>query len=594
MSSGIQATELLTIPASLARAAQTSHGATFVGSRLEERHLSYRELLHRATEIAGALSARGVQPGDRVGLVLPSEEEFVTTYLGIVVAGAVAVPLAPPLGIGRLGAFLEATARMLATARARLLVTSKSIRAMSGTLREAAPSLEGIVTSSDLTGASSNYSPPPVRLDDLAMLQFTSGSTSAPKGVRLTHRNLAANCWAIVREGLGVAPPDHVVSWLPLFHDMGMIGMVLCPVYSEIPFTLMPPTLFASKPASWLKLLSEHQGTITYAPNFAYAYATKRVRDAELNGVDLSQVRVFGCGAEPINPHTLRNFASRFAAVGVRLDAFYPSYGMAESSLAISFGRGVRTDTVAAVNLETFRRASPEANPTSPSRELVACGSAFSGHSIRIVDPQSGAERKEREIGEIRIAGPSVTDGYFDAPEATKSLVDENQHLRTGDLGYFAGGQLHICGRIKDLIIVRGRNCAPQDLEWEAATVDGVRAGSVAAFSIPGSEADTESVIVVAEVKQDADANRIAGEIQSRLLDAVGVNVSVVELVPAGTLPKTTSGKLRRAEVRARYLKGELLANEPHGVQGAIRQLLLSQWGHLKTAISTSRPSAKD
>ncbi|MFN8570414.1 MAG: fatty acyl-AMP ligase [Gemmatimonadaceae bacterium] len=594
MSSQIPPSELLTVPASLERAAKTSYGATFVGPKLEERQFSYRDLLARAKEIASSLSARGVEPGDRVAFALPSEEEFVTTYLGTLIAGAVAVPLAPPLGIGKLGTFLDAASRMLSTSRAKLFITSKSIRAMSGSLREAVPSLGAIVSCADLGGTSSSYRPPVVRLDDLAMLQFTSGSTSEPKGVRLTHRNLAANCWVIVREGLRAAAPDRCVSWLPLFHDMGMIGMVLCPIYSEIPLTLMPPTLFATKPAAWFKLLSDHQGTITYAPNFAYAYATKRIRDAELTGVNLSHVRVFGCGAEPINPLTLNKFVERFASVGARLEAFYPSYGMAESSLAVSFGRGVRTDTVSADDLESAQRASrvpkdDEASGTS-TRELVACGSAFTGHSIRIVDPMSGTLRQEREIGEIRIAGPSVTDGYFEATEATQALFDEERFLRTGDLGYFADGQLHICGRIKDLIIVRGRNCAPQDLEWEAASVDGVRSGAVAAFSIPGSEAETESVVIVAEAKADADASRVVSDIRTRLLDSVGITVAVVELVPAGTLPKTTSGKLRRAEIRARYLRGELVPPNTQGVQSALKHLLVSQWGHLKSAISSGLP----
>lgn len=587
MPDGIPPSELLTVPQSLARAAATPHGITFVGAKGEEHTITYRDLQQASRAVAAALRARGMQPGDRVALALPSEEEFVTTFLGVVAAGGVAVPLAPPLGIGKLGNFLDASARMLSTARARFLVTSKSIRALAGSLRTNVRGLQQILTVADLSGPShTSVELPAVELDDLAMLQFTSGSTSDPKGVRLTHRNLAANCWVIVKEGLCIEPGDRVVSWLPLFHDMGMIGMVLCPLYSEIPLSLMPPTLFAVKPAAWLRVLAAHRGTITYAPNFAYAYTTKRVRDSDVAGLDLSHVRVFGCGAEPINAATLRTFIERFESLGAHAGSFYPSYGMAESSLAISFGRGIRSDTVLAAELEGARRASPASlNPEAAVRELVACGSTFSDHSLRIVDPETEACLGERVVGEIRIAGPSVTRGYFEAPEATDALFDSDGFLRTGDLGYLADGQLHICGRIKDLIIVRGRNCAPQDIEWEIARVDGIRAGAVAALSIPAATGDTEAVAVVAEVKGDAVADQVRAAVQERLTEAFGFTAAVIELVAPGSLPKTTSGKLRRAEIRRRLLSGELSVADGTGVHTALKHLLVSQWSHLKSVL---------
>ena len=476
---------------------------------------------------------------------------------------------------------------------ARFLVTSKSIRAIAGTLHGKVPTLADILLCAELDANEASFQPPNVTLDDLAMLQFTSGSTTHPKGVMLTHGNLAANTWAVNVHGLRTTQDDRCVSWLPLFHDMGLIGFILCPMYGGLSTTLMSPMLFASRPATWLTFLSSHKGTITYAPNFAYAYAAKRVRDTDLENVDLSHVRVMGCGAEPINAETLRAFARRFEKFGFREDAFYPSYGMAESSVAISFGRGIVTDRVLIGDLETGRRAVPAHDaPAGSCREFVACGGPFVDHRLRIVDPDSGEELAERLVGEIRIWGPSTTVGYHNAPDATTAMFDSHGWLRTGDLGYVTDGQLFVCGRIKDLIIIRGRNCAPQDLEWEAAKVDGVRAGAVVAFSVPTNAGDTESVILVAEARRGADWSRIARDIQTRLFDELGVTLSAVEIVEPNVLPKTTSGKLQRAEVRKRVAEGTLRAPRPEGAQSALRHLVTSQWEHLKSAIGTGRPTS--
>lgn len=526
--------------------------------------------------------------GDRIALVLPSEEEFVTTFFGIVLGGGVAVPLAPPLGLAKLGAFLDGCERMLTTSRSRFLVTSKSVRAMVGTLHQRVPTLAGVLTCSELESVQGSFHPPDVSPDDLAMLQFTSGSTSHPKGVMLTHGNLTANCWSVNFDGLATTPVDRCVSWLPLFHDMGLIGFVLCPMYGGFSTILMPPTLFATRPAQWLKTLDTHKGTITYAPNFAYSYAVKRIRDADIAGVDLSHVRVMGCGAEPINADTLRTFVRRFGPYGFRENAFFPSYGMAESSVAISFGRGIVVDRVVSDKLEIARRAVPADATTNGIRELVACGGPFPGHDLSIRDTNTGEALPERQVGEICIMGASVTSGYFEAPEASRAAIDTTGWLNTGDLGYLANGQLFICGRIKDLIIIRGRNCAPQDLEWEAAKIEGVRAGGVVAFSIPSQAGDTESVVVVAEAKREFDRQMVVASIQARLFEEMGITLAAVEVVDPNSLPKTTSGKLQRAEVRRRFLDGTLRSLRPKGMRAAMSHLVASQWGHLKSAISPS------
>jgi fatty-acyl-CoA synthase len=338
---------------------------------------------------------------------------------------------------------------------------------------------------------------------------------------------------------------------------MGLIGFVLAPILYRQPVTLMTPGAFVRRPAVWLQTISRHQGTVTFAPNFAYGLAARRVRDSELAGIDLSSLRLAGCGAEPVQAATLRAFARRFEPYGFSPRAFAPAYGMAESTLAISFGRGIEVDRVQREALVSEGHAVPVPGEAGGdgAMEVVGCGRAFPGHAVSVVAPDARLPLPERRIGEIVVSGPSVASGYFGDPAATAATFAGGR-LATGDLGYLADGQLFVCGRRKDLLVVNGRKYHPQDVEWAAATVEGVREGKVVAFSttLPGWE--REAVVVAVETRTDVPPARLTVQVRAAVKRAVGLHVDEVVAAASGALPKTTSGKAQRALARSLYLAG--------------------------------------
>lgn len=579
---------LITLPRARERAAErTGYGFTFVHDDLREEEHTWASLLVRAKEIAVALSERGVKKGDHVALVLPDAGEFVPAFLGVVQSGAVPVPLYPPMGMGQLGGYLEHCKHIVSASRAGLLITNRQIKAVLGKLHDHAPSLREMLTYADLEGDASLFRDPNLTCEDPCFIQFTSGSTSKPKGVVVSHGNLAHNAWAVMREGLASNDEDRGVSWLPLFHDMGLIGFVISPIHHRVPVTFMSPMTFLKRPVTWLEILSKHRGTITYGPNFSYAITAKRVRDRDLEGLDLSCVRVAGCGAEPIQADTLRGFADRFAKIGFKESAFVPSYGMAEHTLAIAFSEGVPTDRVRAEKLWAEGIAEPAQEGDDPSEvvEIVGCGRAFSKHGIRIVDNETREVLADRRVGEIEVSGPSVMQGYFEMPEKTRETVSPDGWLRTGDLGYLVDGDIFICGRAKDVIIVNGKNYYPQDLEWAGSEVEGVRQGNVIAFPSHKAGLGREAVVVVAETKLSEGRDALASRIKTRIAEATGLTVDEVVVVDAGTIPKTSSGKLQRAKARTLYEQGELKKREDEGALKIAGHLAASQLAHLKLSI---------
>lgn len=373
-------------------------------------------------------------------------------------------------------------------------------------------------------------------LDDLAFVQFTSGATSEPKGVALTHRNLCENINAINGPyGLETTDADSAVSWLPLHHDMGLVGMALGPLYAVRPAAFLPAKAFVRRPAEWLRAISRHGATVSFAPNFAYDLCVRRVKESDLDGVDLSRWRVAGCGAEPIHAPTLAAFADRFRAFGFRETSFLPGYGLAEHVVAATFaprGRPVRTDGA-----------------------LVSCGMPLPGHRLRIADEQ-GADLPEREVGEIRLAGPSVMRGYFEHG-AVACPQPRDGWLRTGDLGYLADGELYVCGRVKDLIIANGRKIYPQDLEWGVDEVSGIRRGRTVAFGTADADGRDRLVMIV-EPTGTVEAAQLAAGVRRRVADLYGLFVDDVLIAPGGTVGRTSSGKVQRAMTRARYERGEI------------------------------------
>ncbi|HHH10485.1 MAG TPA: fatty acyl-AMP ligase, partial [Sorangium sp.] len=462
--------------------------------------------IERATaKFGAAMQALGLRQGDRIALILPDNQDFVFAFLGALRAGIVPVPIYPPAGLRQLTGYLDSTLHILTKSGAKMVLTDSDIKRLLGTLQRRASTLRAIVAVESIRRSREKLRPVKITPEDTCFLQFTSGSTSLPKGVVVSHRNVAANVRAFMQIGLGIHDGvDSGVSWLPLYHDMGLIGFVLAPLFHRNTVTFLPPLLFLKRPVRWLEAISRHRGSISFGPNFAYALCVKRIRDSQLSGLDLSSWRVAGCGAEPIRAANLRAFAQKFEPVGFDPCALLPCYGMAEATLAISFirlGDGLVSDIVDADAIGTRAVAAPASDTTANPVEVVNCGKAFVDHQLAVFaadDSDSSHPLADRQVGELRLRGPSVTSGYFNEPELTKRAF-AGEWMRTGDIGYQVDGDVYICGRSKDLIIINGRNYHPQDLEWAASHIEGVRKGSVLAFGTRRPLKDRERVVVAFE-----------------------------------------------------------------------------------------------
>jgi acyl-CoA synthetase (AMP-forming)/AMP-acid ligase II len=582
-------------------------GVPGFGEGKTEAVFSYTTLERASARYGGALQALGLRKGDRVALILPANEDFVLCFFGAIRAGIVPVPIYPPLGIGQLQSYLDNTRHIVAKCGARALVTTAQIKRLLGTVQASCPSLEQVVAVEGIRESLEPLKPEKIGLDDVAFLQFTSGSTSRPKGVSLTHGNLAANVKCIMEDGLRIREGDVGLSWLPLYHDMGLIGFVLAPLVHGTPAVFLPPLLFLKRPIAWLQAITRYQGTISYAPNFAFALCVKRIRERELEKIDLSTWRVAGCGAEPIRPETLEAFAAAFGKVGFDARALYPSYGMAESSLAIAFtelGEGMKTFAFDGATLWGDGVAKPVADDADGAVRLVSCGREFPLHQIRVFSPDDAASATplaERHVGEIRIQGPSVMKGYWEDAERTRDSF-AGAYLKTGDLGFLHQGHVFICGRSKEVVIVNGRNYYPQDMEWEAAKVPGVRKGNVIAFGSrdpTGAERDRERVVIAFEVQDKQSlggAGDVAKLVRKAVQDGMGLTVDDVVALAPGVLPKTSSGKLQRAKTRELYESGELAERKGSRDQSKlelVKHAAMSQLSYFKLAVLGGRRDNK-
>jgi fatty-acyl-CoA synthase len=569
-----------------------------------EASFSFTAIERLSARFGGALQALGLRKGDRVALILPQNDDFVLCFLGAIRAGIVPVPIYPPMALGQLQAYIDNTRHIVSKSGARALVTTNKIKRMLGTVQASSPALEQVVAIEGIRESTEPLKAEKITLDDVAFLQFTSGSTSRPKGVTLTHGNLAANIECIMEHGLKIRPEDRAISWLPLYHDMGLIGFVLAPVYHSVPITYLPPLLFLKRPVSWLQAFTRHKAHIAYAPNFGYALCVKRIKAAELEGLDLSTWRVAGCGAEPIRPETLEGFSEAFARIGFRKEAFLPSYGMAESSLAVTFTAldiGMQTLSVEGQTLWAKGEAVPAADDAEGVIRLVSCGKRFPDHDVAIFDSEDvGSEHPlpERKVGELRIMGPSVMRGYWEDAERTREAF-AGKYLRTGDLGFISDGHVYVCGRIKEVVIVNGRNYYPQDMEWEAGHVPGVRRGNVVAFGArdpSGVERDRERVVLAFEVQEPerlAQSSKLCAEVRQAVQEGIGLTLDDVVALPAGALPKTSSGKLQRAKTRELYETGELMGRQPAARDASALDLAkhaaMSQLSYFKLAVLGGR-----
>jgi len=559
-----------TLTASLWRHAQLDPARVHVFLRGEaasdgggagDEPVSYARLRDLAAALAGGLRERGVGPGDTVGLMLPTGLDFLRSFLGVLLARAIPVPIYPPARLDRLEEYAGRQSGILADAGVRLLVTVPRARPIAGLLEPRVPTLADVVTAEEVSAGGVPVAGPEGEGSDPAFIQYTSGSTGHPKGVLLTHDNLLANIRAIAA-GLEMCPTDVGVSWLPLYHDMGLIGTWLLCLHVGLPLTLLAPTAFLARPQRWLWAIHERRATASAAPNFAYELCARRVPAEALEGLDLSSWRAAFNGAEPISPATLARFAQRFAPHGFRPEAMTPAYGLAENSVALSvspIGRGPKVDRVAREPFQREGRAEAAAPGDESALEFVSVGRELPGHEVRIVD-EAGADLPERVVGRLVFRGPSMTSGYYRQPEATAAITLAGGWLDSGDLAYRAAGEIHVCGRRKDLIIKAGRNLVPQEIEEAAAGVEGVRRGCVVAFGVASAALGTEELVVVAEtrVEDAADRDRLEGAVTSRVSEAVEVPPDRVVLVPPGAVPKTSSGKVRRAAAKELYLAGTL------------------------------------
>jgi fatty-acyl-CoA synthase len=517
----------------------------------------WTQLHDDARAMAAGMQRLGVEPGDHVALLGPTSRPFYTAIQAVWLCGATLVVLPLPMRLSSIEEFATATRARIASADVDLLVVDPELLSF----LDRHPGDPPVVELSHLAAApgdraAAGYDRPEVDPDSLALLQFTSGSTSDPKGVMLSHRAICANLDGISQAAGVDAASDVLVSWLPLYHDMGLVGFGILPMTTGLELVLAGPQDFLAAPGRWLEWLTAFGGTATAGPNFSYVLATRALRTA--SGLDLSPLRIALNGAEPVDPDSVEQFVAAAVPFGMRPGAVFPAFGMAEVVIGGTFPvplSGLRTDAVERRVLEEERYAAPADPASAGARRLALLGTAVPGLELRIVDPESGAVRHDREVGELEIRGSSVTSGYYRRPEVTAAAFHDGW-LRTGDLAYTLDGELVVCGRIKDVIIVGGRNVFPEDVERAVGRVDGVRAGNVIAFGIPG-ERGKEAVVVVAETRAD-DPVGTRRFVAASVREVIGLPAKDVLLVAPGTLPKTSSGKLQRSLCKTRYLAEEL------------------------------------
>lgn len=551
-----------TLASRVTAGAARGHDVTFVSGDVHVT-VPWAEVHGDAAAMAGALQARGIRPGDHVALLGPTTRSLVTGIQAVWLAGATVVVLPLPMRMGSLDEFVAQTRQRIHHADIALVVADPDLAAFV----TPEPGDPPMVCFADLDGDHELVAPP-IDPDANAILQFTSGSTSDPKGVVLPHRAVCANLDAIAEAAALDVDGDVLVSWLPLYHDMGLVGLLSLSMSTGTRLVLGAPQDFLAAPARWMQWMSRYGGTATAGPNFSYVLATRALRRAAKEGeqLDLSRLRVVLNGAEPIDPSTVEDFLAAGAAFGMPPGSAFPAFGMAEVAIAGTFpppGRGLVVDTVDRRVLETERYAAPVEPGAESAKGFARLGTAVPGLEIRIVDPDDGRELHDREVGELEIRGTSVCNGYYGRPELNEALFHDGW-LRTGDLGYLlpdgdGGRELVLCGRIKDVIIVAGRNVFPEDIERACNDLDGIRAGNVIAFAVETAKGK-EGVVVVAEARpaDGGDVGPLRSRVQERVRAVAGVPAKDVVLVAPGTLPKTSSGKLQRGVCRSRYVEGRL------------------------------------
>ncbi len=534
----------------------------FYGDDRDDDVATYQDIWDGALAVATGLQHRGLEPGDRVSIMLPTGRDYYFAFFGILLAGGVPVPIYPPARRTQIEDHLKRHQAILENAGTTALITVPEAKPFARILKSQVHTMRAVVTVDELSASGGIHEQPPLSAGDTAFLQYTSGSTGQPKGVILTHANLLSNL-RVIGDALRIDDTDVVVSWLPLYHDMGLIGTLMGSLYYACPLVLMSPVDFITRPQRWLWAIHRYRGTMSAAPNFGYELCLRRLKKEDIEGLDLSSWRVALNGAEQVSATTIERFSSRFASHGFRPETMMPVYGLAENSVGVTFpplGRRPLVDAIRRDDLMHKGRAVPAGEDATPLR-VVACGRPLPKHEVRIAG-EGGRELPDRQVGRLQFRGPSACSGYFRNPEATKELFD-GDWLDSGDLAYASQGDVFITGRAKDIVIRAGRNIAPSELEEAIGGNDGIRKGCVAVFGSADPKTGTERLIVLAETRgaQSEPANGLREMINVLAVDLVGTPPDDIRLVPPGTVLKTSSGKIRRQANRDIYERGELGAS---------------------------------
>ena len=522
--------------------------------------ITFRQLQTGAVKVAAGLQQLGLKPTEPVSIMLPSGPEYFYSFFGILMAGGIPVPIYPPARLSQLEDHMRRHTRILANCLTPTLITVPEAKRVARLLKSRVPELRHIVSVAELSATDAIAAPPALSANDVAFLQYTSGSTGNPKGVVLTHANLLSNIRAmgqVVKAG----PEDVFISWLPLYHDMGLIGAWLGSLYYAMLFVVMPPLSFLTRPERWLWAIHHYRGTLSASPNFGYEYCLRRIEAEDLKGLDLSSWRAAFNGAETVSPNTLQQFGKQFASYAFRANAMMPVYGLAESSVGLAFPPLDRGPLIDRIERNTFMRsglARPAQADDRHALEFPSSGVPLPGHQIRVID-QAGHELPERKEGRLEFRGPSCTSGYYRDADKTQALFDEDW-LDSGDLAYIANGEIYITGRIKDIIIRAGRNIYPHELEEAVGNIEGIRKGRVAVFGSEDVKTGTERLIVLAETHSTdpTEQEKLRVEINAFATDLLNAPPDEVVLAPPNTVLKTSSGKIRRAASRDVYEKGRI------------------------------------
>lgn len=528
------------------------------GEDEREHDLSYAELKAGAEAVAVALLEGGLEPAQTVAIMLPTGRDYFFSFYGILIAGGIPVPIYPPLRLAQLEDHMHRHAGILANAQVAMMITMAEAKPVAMLLRSQVQSLRSVTTPAEFEPGRKLELHPRLSAEHVAFLQYTSGSTGNPKGVVLTHANLLANIRAMGRAARATAN-DVFVSWLPLYHDMGLIGAWLGSLYHGFPLVIMSPLAFLSRPQRWLWAIHRHRGTLSAAPNFAYELCLRKIEDADIEGLDLSSWRYAFNGAEPVNPDTITAFRDRFASYGLHAGAIAPVYGLAECSVGLAFPPPERGPVIDRIEREPFMisgRAIPAREDEHEVLRIVGCGLPLPDHQVRVVDA-AGLEAGERREGRLQFKGPSATSGYYRNPEETRKLF-AGDWLDSGDYAYIVDGEIYLTGRVKDVIIRGGRNIFPYDLEQAIGNLPGIRKGCVAVFGSADPVSGTERLVVLAETRETEESARedLRHKINEVAVDVLGMAVDDVVLAPPHTVLKTSSGKIRRAASREFYERG--------------------------------------